>query len=153
MKNNKSFSLEELLPVISEQLEAGKKITFKPRGTSMLPLLREGKDGIVLEKSRGNHKKNDIVFYRRKNGQFVLHRIVYVKDGYVISGDHQRYFEYGITDEDIIGVATGFYRGEKYYSVKNIFYKFYTLFIRVRRNILISPFARVVGKIIHRKKD
>ncbi len=152
MKNKKSFSLEELLPVISEQLEAGKKITFKPRGTSMLPLLREGKDSIVLEKSRGNHKKNDIVFYRRKDGQFVLHRIVYVKDGYVISGDHQRFFEYGITDEDIIGVAAGFYRGEKYYSVNNIFYKAYTLFVRIRRNIKISPLGHFLGKIIHRKR-
>jgi len=152
LKNNKSISLEELLPVMLEQLEAGKKITFKPRGTSMLPLLREGKDGIVLEKSRGNHKKNDIVFYRRKDGKFVLHRIVYVKDGYVISGDHQYFFEYGFTDKEIIGVATGFYRGEKYYSVKNIFYKIYTLFIRVRRNIKIFSVRRFIGKIFHRNK-
>ncbi len=132
-----------------EQLESGKKITFRPRGTSMLPLLREGKDGIVLEKSKGNHRKNDIVFYRRKNGQFVLHRIVYTKDGYVISGDHQLFFEYGITDDEIIGVATGFYRGEKYYSVNNIFYRIYVFLIRIRRNFKNSIFGRITARIFH----
>ena len=132
-----------------EQLESGKKITFRPRGIIMLPLLREGKDGIVLEKSKGNHRKNDIVFYRRKNGQFVLHRIVYTKDGYVISGDHQLFFEYGITDDEIIGVATGFYRGEKYYSVNNIFYRIYVFLIRIRRNFKNSIFGRITARIFH----
>ncbi|MBO5136164.1 MAG: S24/S26 family peptidase [Clostridia bacterium] len=149
MKNSKRVSLEELFPVMLEQLESGKKITFRPRGTSMLPLLREGKDGIVLEKSKGNHRKNDIVFYRRKNGQFVLHRIVYTKDGYVISGDHQLFFEYGITDDEIIGVATGFYRGEKYYSVNNIFYRIYVFLIRIRRNFKNSIFGRITARIFH----
>ena len=112
MKNNKSFSLEELFPVIQEQLDSGKKVTFKPRGTSMLPLIREGKDGIVLEKSMGNHKKNGIVFYRRKDGQFVLHRIVYVKDGYVISGTTRDFLNMGLLMRILSVLPLGF-TGEK----------------------------------------
>ncbi|MDO5436494.1 MAG: hypothetical protein Q4G19_09010 [Clostridia bacterium] len=38
--------------------------------------LRGGRDGILLTAVSGPLKKNDVVLYRRANGQFILHRII-----------------------------------------------------------------------------
>ena len=77
----KEVELKEIYPFLSEMLECGNSISFKPNGTSMLPLLRQGLDSVVLAKPKNAPEKLDIVFYRRSNGQFVLHRAVNVKNG------------------------------------------------------------------------
>ena len=69
--NEKQVKLDELMPFITEQLNEGKSVTFSPRGTSMLPLLKEGRDSVTLSKPVGRLKKYDIPLYRRKNGQYV----------------------------------------------------------------------------------
>lgn len=96
----------EMLPLIQEQLEKGGEVTFSPNGSSMLPFIRQGRDEVVIEKFNGMLKKYDIPFYRRANGQFVLHRVVKIeKDGsYIMRGDHQKELEKGITNENIIGI-------------------------------------------------
>ncbi len=116
-----NVSLSEMYPIICEQLEAGGKVRFKPHGTSMLPTIRQGIDEVELSKPDGKLKKYDIAFYKRKNGQFVLHRILSKKsDGtYIIRGDHQLEYEYGICDEDIIAVCSGIYRNRKYMSANS----------------------------------
>jgi hypothetical protein len=43
-------------------------------------------------------KKYDVIFYRRENGQYVLHRIIKIKkDGYVCRGDNQTAKEYPVS--------------------------------------------------------
>lgn len=98
---------EELFPLISEQLASGGSVCIKPYGSSMLPLIRQGKDEVVLERYEKKAKRYDILFYRRKNGQFVLHRVVKFdkNGGYIIRGDHQFEYEKGITDEDVIAIV------------------------------------------------
>lgn len=98
---------EKIMPLIVSQLESGGTVCIKPYGTSMLPLIRQGKDEVVLEKHTQKAKRYDILFYRRKNGQFVLHRVVKFdkNGGYIIRGDHQFEYEYGITDDDVIAVV------------------------------------------------
>ncbi len=117
-----NVSLNEMYPIICEQLESGGKVRFKPHGTSMLPTLRQGIDEVELTRPDGKLKKYDIAFYRRKNGQFVLHRILRIKNdsSYIIRGDHQFQYEYGICDEDIIAVCSGIYRNGKYISANSI---------------------------------
>ncbi len=103
---NKSYTYSMLEPIITEKLNSGATVTIMPKGTSMLPLLRQGIDEVVLKKSSGHLKKYDIPFYKRNSGQFVLHRIVDIKkDGYVLCGDNQFDYEYGITDDMILAVA------------------------------------------------
>lgn len=106
-KLTKQVSYEDILPFIEQSLSAGKDIRFKPRGTSMLPFIRQNTDEVILTAFKGKLNRYDIIFYRRPNGQFVLHR--YLKKssdgGYLIRGDHQTEIEKGITDENIIGVV------------------------------------------------
>ena len=69
----------ELLPIIDQKLKDGGKVSFTPYGISMMPLLFPGRDSVTIETPKRDLRKNDIVFYRRKNGQFVLHRVESVK--------------------------------------------------------------------------
>ena len=39
-------NLETMLPLIEECLENGQNVKFSPRGISMLPMIRQGKDSV-----------------------------------------------------------------------------------------------------------
>lgn len=118
-------NLEELLPLINDQINAGGEVRFKPRGISMLPFLMEGRDEVILAASPEKLKKGDIPFYRRDEGGFVLHRIVGIdKDGsYVLCGDNQYHREHGVKQEQIIAVVKAVYRKGKYISADDLYFK------------------------------
>lgn len=122
---SKDIRLEQVMPLIRERLAEGKKVIFGPKGTSMLPMLRQGIDRVELVAVKGKLKKYDIPFYVRDNGQYVLHRIVKVRDTYTCIGDNQFVYERGIRQDQLIGVVTGFYRADVYVSVKNWRYRWY----------------------------
>ena len=125
---NKIVQIEDIVPIIEEQLKSGGKVSFTPRGTSMLPLFRDNVDTVILATPEFALKKYNIVFYRRNNGQYILHRIVKVqKDSYKIRGDNQVVNEYGISKDNIIAVFVGFKRNGKEYTTANILYKIYSI--------------------------
>ena len=85
-------------------------------GISMYPLLRQRKDSVHLVKIDKPLKKNDVILYQRDSGQYVLHRLIKIKNGkYIFCGDNQWQKEYGITDRHIIALMEGYYRKEKYH--------------------------------------
>ena len=95
-------------------------------GVSMYPLLRNRRDNVVVRPKNGRLKKYDVPLYRRGD-EYVLHRIIEVKDdSYVIIGDNCILKEYGIKDSDIIGVAEGFYRRNRYVPVSSPVYRAYS---------------------------
>ncbi len=95
------------------------------KGISMRPMLREGRDTIILSPCEGRLKKYDIPLYRRGEA-YVLHRVVKVREhDYVICGDNCMNKEYGITDADIVGVLTGVRRGDRYLSLSSPSYRIY----------------------------
>lgn len=101
------------------------KIIYKNVGTSMMPLIREGKDAMIIERPTGRLKKYDVALYK-KHGAYILHRVIKVREcDYVIVGDHCTVREYGITDSDIIGVMTGLIRDGKEVDLGSFSYKFY----------------------------
>ncbi len=109
-----------------EQLEERGKIIYTNVGTSMMPLLRQHRDVMIIERPNGRLKKYDCPLYIRPDGKHILHRILKVrKDDYVICGDHCTKKEYGITDSDIIGVMTGIIRDGKELDFKSLSYKLY----------------------------
>jgi len=112
---------------IKDYIESEGFFVATPVGTSMWPMLRNRRDNVYLEKYEGGLKKYDLPVYIRTDGSHVMHRCLgKSEDGtYIMCGDHQTVKEYGITDEQIIAVAKGFYRGNRYISCDNIFYKLY----------------------------
>lgn len=76
MSLNKEVGLDDVMQIIAEKLETGGSVTFNPKGTSMLPMLRDGDDTVVLSKPKGRLHLFDLPLYRRKDGSYVLHRVV-----------------------------------------------------------------------------
>ena len=92
---------------IEEAVKNG-NFVIHPKGVSMWPMIRSGKDSVVINPHKGRLKKYDIPLYKDHIDRYVVHRIIEVKDkGYVICGDGLFEIEYDITDEDIIGVVLG----------------------------------------------
>ena len=113
------------MPLIREQLSKGKTVQFKPKGTSMLPMLRQNIDSVVLAPLPEKLKKYDLPLYQRDNGQYVLHRIVEVGDTYTCIGDNQYEYEHGVRPDQMIGVVVGFYRDKEYHSVDQLSHRMY----------------------------
>lgn len=115
-------------PVSPERyLEEHGSLTWRNTGTSMLPLLKEGRDLFtVTKKGSGRCRKGDVVLYRRGK-QLVLHRVVEVREkDYVILGDGCVRRETGVTDDDILGVMTGFVRRGREHRTDEPGYRLYT---------------------------
>ena len=113
------------MPLIKECLAAGRSVRFSPKGTSMLPMIRQGIDKVVLSPLPNKLKKFDLPLYQRKNGQYVLHRIIKIKDTYTCIGDNQFELEHGLQHDQMIGVVSAFTRGDMEHSVKEPGYWLY----------------------------
>ena len=104
--------------IIREMLDMGKSFKISPNGISMLPLIREGRDSVYITKPTERLKKYDIAFFKRDNGDFVLHRVIKVtKKGYIFCGDNQYVAESGITDRHIIGIVSKIERNGNIFPV------------------------------------
>ena len=110
-----------------EELERHGSFTFMNVGISMMPLLRQHKDLFVIAKKNGMRcNKYDAVLFKRANGQYVLHRILKVREkDYILCGDHQFHREYGVTEEQILGVMTKVIRDGKSIAVTDPLYQWY----------------------------
>lgn len=143
MSDKGKFRLSEYDETIRFVLENDGEFRLYPRGTSMLPLIVEGRDSVCLVKPEGELKKNDIAFYLRDDGHYVLHRVRSVKGGcYNLCGDNQTVVEDGICDRHIIGVVNKIYRKDKVITEKSFGYRVYLILWR----------AFFVRKIYHKFK-
>ena len=107
-------------------LEKNGYLVYTVVGMSMEPLLKQRRD-IVDIRAKGAERfhKYDVVLYV-SGGRYVLHRILKVRpDDYVIAGDHNTFLEYGITDDQILGVMTRIIRDGKERSLTSWKYKAY----------------------------
>lgn len=111
-----------------EYLEQNGEMTYSNVGVSMMPLLKQGRDLFTVKKKDEERcKKYDVVLYRRPPDSYVLHRIIKVCDkDYVILGDNCINKEYGIKDEDIIGVMTSFVHNGRKHSIDELGYRLYS---------------------------
>lgn len=123
--HKKAVALDTLMPLIREELAAGKSVRFAPRGTSMLPMLRQGIDTVTISPVSGKLRKYDLPLYQRDNGKYILHRVIGVGDAYTCLGDNQFVKEPGVRHDQIIGLVTEFTRGERSVSVDNPWYQLY----------------------------
>jgi len=79
-------------------------------GDSMMPLLRERQDLLVIgPKPKGRLRLWDVPLYRRPNtGKCIMHRVICVlPHSYVMLGDNQWRPEFGVRDDQIIGILEG----------------------------------------------
>ena len=97
-------------------------------GTSMLPLLKEGKTLVELAANGEKQlKKGDVVLYKKNDGTLVLHRIIKAESGelFTVLGDHQFKNSERVNKNQIIAVAKGFYINGRYVDEKTCWYRIY----------------------------
>lgn len=125
------FRLADYAGTIREVMDSGGEFTLYPRGTSMLPLIVQGRDSVTLEQPQGALHRGDIAFYQRENGQYVLHRIIGERDGtFTMCGDNQLAPEYGVKPEQIIAKAAYITRKGSKITPRSLPYRLYVLLWR-----------------------
>ena len=93
-------------------------------GVSMYPMLRDRRDTVVISPCKGRLQKYDVPLYRRGN-DYVLHRVIDVRpEGYIIRGDNCMKKE-NVKEEQIVGVLTSFFRGNKEINMNGFLYRAY----------------------------
>lgn len=121
-------------------------------GISMKPMLKEGRDTVVITPVSRRPRKYDVILFRRADG-CVLHRVVKVlPDALVTCGDNSASCE-TVADGDVIGILSEFYRGEKHLSPESGFWAMYG-----RAAVLLMPLrigsrrvVRAVSRLFKRK--
>ena len=89
---------------LEEEIAQGKPVRFRLKGHSMFPLLRNGKDEVILEKCfPENLKPMDVVLFRYR-GKHVLHRIIRREgERLLIQGDGSIVAKEECTVDDVVG--------------------------------------------------
>ena len=123
-------SLSAIESVLVETIEDGGQFTMVTAGTSMKPLLRNRLDSVVLVKPTPKLCKYDIPLYKRRSGQFTLHRIMKVcDDSYTMCGDNQLIFEKNVPCDSVVAVVSKVIRkGREIDLKKSRSYKMYVFF-------------------------
>lgn len=148
---NNGFYMSDAIALIEEVLGSDGEFRLYPKGTSMLPLLVQGKDSVILRRDDTREvRKHDILLYRRDDGHFVLHRVIRIeKDGtYTMCGDNQTLLEAGIRADQIIGDVSAVYKKDRLVNVEAFGYRAYVAFwcfMPLRRTLYFG--RRILGKI------
>lgn len=149
----REVALDQLGSMIEERLKNGQQVQLTVVGNSMYPLFHSKRDSVILSAITGKVKKREVVFYKRNNGQYVLHRMIYVKDNvYSANGDNQYWVESPLFPEQFIGRMIGFYRNRTYYSVHCFWYQIYAYVWTAGRRFrkpMLKLLRGSVGKKIH----
>ncbi len=135
---------------IEQELAKSGRILQTTVGESMEPMLHNRQSIVVIERFDGLLKRNDIPLYKRKNGNYVLHRILRVRaHDYIIRGDNCLRKEI-VPHEWVIGVMTGFYRDGALVPMTDRQYRRYVAFLPVR-SVVVRPKA-LLRRIVHKCK-
>ena len=136
---------------IEQELNTTGRLLRTTIGTSMEPMLKERKNIVVLEKAENILKKYDIALYRRPNGQYVLHRVLKVREkDYIICGDNLWRKEV-VPHNWVLAYATGYYKNGRLISLDDEKYQKYIKTLGIRRKKLwIKAKIRSVEKRIKR---
>jgi hypothetical protein len=97
----------EYFAILSELLAQGLSVNLTVSGNSMSPFLINGRDQVLLEPLEQKPRVGDVIFYRRDDGSYILHRICSITIGaYTFLGDNQTQPEYGIRRDQLLAKVT-----------------------------------------------
>ena len=103
----------ELIPAIGKLIEEGQEVIFKPKGMSMLPFIRGGRDSVLLRKA-DELKVGDIALAEISEGRYVLHRIEKIEgETIVLMGDGNLVGRERCRREDVMAIAVKIIKGSR----------------------------------------
>lgn len=137
----------EYVSVLREIAESGKVVSLRVAGSSMSPFLAHGRDYIYFTKPDRELRAGDMVFYQRRNGQYVMHRIYKVKpDGYYIVGDAQTEIEGPVARDQIFALIKKVKRKDRIIQPGDFWWEFFE-HVWIRMIPLRRPAVRLYGAV------
>lgn len=140
---------QEYMKVVRSILEEGKEVPLVVTGNSMMPFLIDRRDQVLIKRIERPLKKGDIAFFQRENGQYIMHRIHFMRkddrtgeNQFYFIGDGQETIEGPIKEIQIFGVITGVLRKGKYLDEHTFTWRFFKNIWRY-----VIPFRSLIIKI------
>lgn len=142
--------------MLKELVYEGKEVSIVISGNSMAPFLIHQRDRILISPIKEPLRRGDMAFFQRKTGQYVMHRIRFVRknretgqEEYYFIGDNQTQTEGPIAREQIFGVITAVQRKGKWLNPGDFWWEFF-------RHVWLTiiPFRRMAQSIyghLHRQ--
>ena len=119
---------------IEKELSEKGSFAIVPKGESMLPMIRGGREVVVITKPSGKIRKYDVVLFKDEAGRYVLHRVIKITPDTLVTRGDNTYFKEYVRETSVIGVLSSYNKNGKTHSTKSFFYKIYT-----KRRVLSYP--------------
>lgn len=120
------FSTHELLPVVNEMIQTGRKVMIPVSGNSMRPFIAGNRDKVILGKA-SRLKKGDVILLKNRYGDYIQHRIYSVQNNrYKTIGDYCIKGDGTVEAENVYGVVIAVIRKGKRISCSGPVWKMYT---------------------------
>lgn len=161
----KKVDTNTYMRAVKEMLREGQEIPLVITGNSMSPFLIHERDKILIRRADRPLKRGDMAFYQRITGQYVMHRIRFVKqekpgerERYYFIGDAQNITEGPIYKEQIFGEITAVCRKGRWIRPGDFWWEFFrTVWLRIiflRRGLVAaySILRRITPRKIGREK-
>ncbi len=145
----------EIGPRIESALARGETVTLQISGDSMRPTLKPRRDAAVLEPLQTwPPRRGEILFFRRANGEYVLHRVLRLTpEGPIMNGDAQGWTEGPVPRAQVLARASGLLRNGRLLDTRQGAYRAYVALWRLTRPVRKSMFAcwRAVKRLLGRR--
>lgn len=143
-----TIPMEELAKILRLQLENG-RAELTVTGSSMYPMLHHRRDTVTLEKPDRPLKKGDVILYQRPSGQYVLHRIVGLREaGFWCCGDNQWEKE-AVEESQVLALVCRFRRLGKEHSTEDPGYqrsvRLWIAMMPIRKPVIAA--RRLAGRV------
>lgn len=145
----KTIDTNAYVSVLQDLIADGREVSLLISGSSMEPFLKHQRDYICFRAPDRELAAGDMVFYRRENGQYIMHRIYRVaEEGYYLVGDNQVEIEGPLDRSQIFALITKVKRNGRWLTPEDRSWKF---FARLwPRTIPVRAFAGRVQRKLRR---
>ena len=119
---NSLFFLE-----VAQRIANNERVRFRAKGNSMLPMIRDGRDEIIIEKTnKHSFQKGRLLLVQLNDDRFVLHRVKKADDRHLLlQGDGNLSLVEACTPSDVIAEATTVIRNGKAIRVGDFWWNVY----------------------------
>lgn len=140
----RTVQADAYLSDMNELIARGYEVAITVTGGSMVPFLVHGRDQVYFGPIQKPLKHGDVVFYKRTDGKFVMHRICNIRKGneYYLIGDAQKQKEGPIFREQIFAVVLAVKRKGEWIDSSSPVWKFFQ-HVWVR----LVPFRGIIMKV------
>lgn len=123
---------DEFFSAVRQTLEDGKEVDFTVTGNSMWPLLKHGRDRVVLTGCKAQDiRKGDVILFEALPSKFLLHRVTKLNEKtFETTGDFNTFRDGSFSKDCVCGKAVKFIRKGKSRKASSFLIRFYSAFWR-----------------------